>query len=326
MISRDLKEHLLEKYNFSDIERVEKLRGLESLNYLIDTDRGAFVLKIKQGADQVLDKIKKIINLNGFLNLNHIRVPDVLKTKRGMPFCILGNLVLIVYEFIEGRILHQADFDEGSFDAVASLALRLHDLGKKCELNLAHSLERLPSKEAVASDIDFLKKKKDSEIFDLVNELVEIKQHLVENVLVKDFKPLFSGVLDLVHGDFHNENLIFSDEIVLLDLEEVHFGHRMEDLVSFILYACCNTGLEEKNLKNAKIFLDLYSKKHPLSKEDVRLGFHYSLFKSCNSFFIEKEALKKKDEFLVSLLRRDIAKFSYFENNLENFVRYLVGT
>ncbi|MBD3208011.1 MAG: phosphotransferase [Candidatus Nealsonbacteria bacterium] len=324
MFSKDLKEYLLEKYDFSDIERVERLRGLESLNYLIKTDRATFVLKVKQGADQVLDKVQKIIRLNDFLKSNHIKVPDILKTKGGMSFSVYGDLVLIVYEFIEGRTLHQSNFDEKSFDSVASLALRVHDLGEKCDLDLAHSLERLPSKEAVA--FDFLKKKKDSGIYNLVNELVEVKQRLAENVLVKDFKLLFSDVSDLVHGDFHNENLIFSDEIVLLDLEEMHFGHRMEDLVSFILYACCNTGFEEKNLKNAKTFLDLYSKKHPLSEEEVRLGFHYSLFKSCDSFFIEKESLKKKDEFLVSLLRRDITKFSYFENNLESFVRYLLGS
>ena len=90
------------------------------------------------------------------------------------------------------------------------------------------------------------------------------------------------------------------------------------------MFACCNTGFEKHNIDYAKAFLNLYLKKFQIKKEDVMMGLHYALHKSSNSFFIEKKLYKNKNDFLVSLVKRDIKKFSYFEKNLETFIRYLI--
>jgi aminoglycoside phosphotransferase (APT) family kinase protein len=130
----------------------------------------------------------------------------------------------------------------------------------------------------------------------------------------------------LVHGDFYNENILLDKSnrvISFLDLEEIHLGHRMEDIAKFLLYACFNSEIGNNKLTLAKSFLKQYSKQTSITNEEIQFGIYFELYRMCSSLFIEKLLYKTKDLSLVNLLERDLKKIQFFKENLLRFIEDL---
>ena len=111
----------------------------------------------------------------------------------------------------------------------------------------------------------------------------------------------------LVHGDFHNENILFDHHhlVGLLDLEKFCIGNPFSDLMHFIRLACFNSRFLTNNFLKAKIFAQQYLLLRPCSDAEVEGGYMNYIYEQVQSVFLENLYLENRDPFLLKMILRD---------------------
>lgn len=162
----------------------------------------------------------------------------------------------------------------------------------------------------------------------IIKKLIDTKLNIISNFnRYTELKEQLFLTKNLVHGDFHNENLLFSNEhdlLGILDFEESHYGHPTEDIIHFIQLACCNTGYHKSNLDKAKFFLREYLTHNHISNEHIRLGGYLYLYKIASSFFLEDKLLASDSDNLVPFLIRDLEKLEYLQHNMDELIENII--
>lgn len=325
--TRKIQQEISRHYGFENVSLICEIGGLSALNCMIKADSQALVFKKYSSTD--FKDIEKIENVSLFLHENGLPVALPIKTDEDLLHFKVDEQFFAVYPKIAGNILHEPSLSETALHSAALIAARFHELGACCLLNLEPlnllsvaeiyqktlQIRNLINKHSLGKDIDKLAE-------DLLDAKLNFLDRLVSPAVCK--KHLFFH--DLIHGDFHNENLLFNEakQIVgILDFEEVCFGPGIEDLMSFIQFGCCNTGFELNNMKKARFFFQSYLEKHPLSKEEIYYGINYSLYRFAGNFFLENKLYETRDKFFSDLLLRNLNKIIYFTKNLKAFINYL---
>ncbi|MDF2578273.1 MAG: hypothetical protein K0S74_1757 [Chlamydiales bacterium] len=330
-IKNDLIKEISEIYPLSSVQIGDRLGGLSALNYILYSGQDKLVLKGYRSAD--IKTIEKIENLAIFLNLNGLpaRVPLMtidkqyhFETKQGQLFAI--------YPYIEGKVLHEPNLNEKALNAAGQLLAKFHllSLSDLTHVNLSHrvNLSLYDAQHDTQMLLATIKQHptEDNAINQVIRHSVKTKLKLIEKLLSDNEFEYYLNYKHLVHGDFHNENLLFNDQnevIGLLDFEEVHLGHRMQDLLHFIHLACCNNGYDAPRIAKALLFLKSYSSIFPFTLHDLQFGISFSLYKIARSFFLEKELYHSRDLFFAGLIERDLKKLQYFESNSRQFIEVL---
>jgi Ser/Thr protein kinase RdoA (MazF antagonist) len=301
--------------------------GLSALNVTVLSEHSAFILKKYRAKEE--EKVVTIENIAQFLQQQKLPVEVPLATKIGKRHLFLQGHFWALYPKVEGVVLHEASLLEKPLTQAASLLARFHVLGSKCSLALPHLSQRFLAYEEVEKRADetrllIERNSLGHDVDAVAHRLIQAKLDMLENVIDKDLFSSLASSKDLVHGDFHNENLLFDPlgkAVRLLDFEEVHFGDGIEDVLNFILLGCCNSGFESANLEKANCFFRAYQKSLGRPLDHVLLpGMHYVLFRHISSFFLEKELYHTKDLFLCHLLQRDLKGLDYFKHYLPEFL------
>lgn len=253
-----------------------------------------------------------------------------MKTLKGSYHLEFGSSFFVLYPKVNGHILYEDSLTEKSLINTANLLQIFHGLKKNCPLTL---------KKKTLCLHEFLKNAQDckklifnntlgAEIDNLILFFIDKKITIMEEAFRKNFFKEEVPKDDLVHGDFHNENILFkkNDEIAcLLDFEEVHYGCGVQDLTQFIQLACCNTGYKEENLKKARVFLQTYLLKRFIKKEKLILYVTRYMYHMASSFFFEKNLYLTKNIKLIDYIKRDLLKLSYLEQHADTFIEQLLS-
>jgi Ser/Thr protein kinase RdoA (MazF antagonist) len=304
------------------------LGGLSTLNLIIKANGDEFVLK--QYQEKNINKIEKLEKITFFLKKNNLPVVVPKKTLKGNYHLEVGNLFFVLYPKVNGHILYENSLTEKSLINTAKLLQRFHGLDEPCPL---------AAKKNILSLNKFLKNAQEckklifnntlgAEIDDLSLHFVDKKTTLIKKAFRKKIFQEERYRNDLVHGDFHNENILFNanDEIAcLLDFEEVHYGCGVKDLMQFIQLACCNTGYKEENLKKARIFLQAYLLKRFIKKETLIFYANRYMYHMASSFFFEKNLYLTKNIKFIDYIKRDLLKLSYLEQHADTFIDKLLS-
>lgn len=333
-IQQELTTSLKTLYGFKEVVWLGRLGGLSSLNYEIRGDGNLFVLK--KYRSKIEEEVERIENISQFLESHNLpAIPPFISSRQKRHFFENGK-IFALYPKTQGTILHEPTFTPHALQMAAQLLAKFHQLKPPANLRLEKlytnkinnfKLKFRSDSEQIISLIS--QRSLDRRVDDLTKDLILAKTDFLNQF---PFEDLFSPYLDanqLVHGDFHNENLLFDEShqkiVRLLDFEETHLGHRVEDVMHFILLACCNSGYEKSNLEKAKTFLQSYSEAFPLSRPEILFGLHFELFKEFSSFFLERCLFETRDYFLVQFIERDLKKARYFTNNLNSFLQDIIS-
>lgn len=313
-ISNDYILSLLEdNFKFSKKELGENLGGLNSFNIELSTDKGDFIIKRFRFNDE-----NKVAQIEAFLDEIESKVPLALplKNMHGKQHFINNKSIYCLLKKINGKILHQESLSKESLKSAGTLLANFHFASEaftdtpfkkhtplKKVISNSDELKRIIDKNPISKDID-----------NLTNQLISKKISLLKKI--PKLQP--PSPMQTIHGDFHNENIIFNKDnsiAALLDFEEIHRGNKTYDIFHFINLACCNTGYEEDNLNKAIIFLKAYSTLNAISKKDIEFGFFDYIRQFSSSFFLENKLYKEKDAYLVEFIKRDIQKANIFLNS-----------
>lgn len=328
------KDRLLEQiklhYGFSDIQWVGRIGGLSAQNDEVTAESSPLILK--NYLDKTEEDVLRIEKITQFLCDHSIpAVPALISNYRESHFTFEKKLFAL-FPKTSGQILHEPQLTEKSLTAVATLLAQIHKIDidslKISELpnrTFPHKNTQLTIDTVLSSmkrgslDISYERQ---------VLDLLQTKLETLSNYIPLDFIHSHLQCKSFVHGDFHNENIIFDDSLKitrLLDFEESHIGCRVTDVLHFVLIACCSTGFQLSHLEKAQFFVRKYCDIFPLTHEEVVCGIYCALLKDCRSFFIEKKLYETNNLFFIHLVKRDLEKIIYIRERVNELADYLLS-
>jgi Ser/Thr protein kinase RdoA (MazF antagonist) len=137
----------------------------------------------------------------------------------------------------------------------------------------------------------------------------------------------------IIHGDFHQYNVFFSDEDTVshvFDFERVMRGPRAVDVIYSLFLTCFNfeepyTALEEEYAL-AESFLKGYHKAYPLLRKELEDAITwYFLGELTRTHWIEGERYFGNNPRVEALLPERRARFNYMADNFDHIKERLVG-
>lgn len=321
-------EAIERQYGLAVISLGQRLGGLSSRNQIVHAGSQQFVLKsCPHDSSQRLDRIALASRL-----LRSLDVPavEVVQTVDSATHFTLGRLAFILTRRCTGRLLHEPSLSMAALESAASMLTRLHIPAERCAGEGWLQTPREGTQEETirqASDLlRAIRTNRETPAGRAAGELIELKMAVLsEGCRVLKSRDMLTHCL--VHGDFHNENVLYdeTDKIsCLLDLESVHIGDPMEDITLFISLACCNTGFWSRNITMAKAFLNAYRRVLPLPPEVIVNGFVDYLRVLASSYFLERQVLHKDDPTIINMLLRDIRRIIYLRQHLFDFLSALL--
>jgi thiamine kinase-like enzyme len=125
-----------------------------------------------------------------------------------------------------------------------------------------------------------------------------------------------------VHGDFHNENIIFDLQEVawILDFEYTTVGDPFDDIGQFIDKATCNYGFGDREILLAGAFINGYRNIRNISADEFAVGMKYYLVTFCNSTYFERRVAEKCGLEMEGYIKRDTRKANEILMNFEHIV------
>jgi aminoglycoside phosphotransferase (APT) family kinase protein len=307
---------LEERHGLRDIELLGDAGGISSANLIFRTGDQRFLLKRYRSAK--LATVQRIERVTDRLHRLGFPVVPALRGSDGAAHFEWNGRWYGVFTWVAGFERHENDLTSRARHAAGALLAALHDVADPAAVTGGEPPEPLTGPVDPAALRDAIARgSSDPNLDRQAQALLDLKARLVSRLESCAGDPPYRT---LVHGDYQNQNLIFSerDEIrALLDLELVDIGDPMLDVMSFIHFACCNTGYGASNLTRARNFLGGYRARRSLHPEELVRGLHASIVSLARSCFIEAEVFLSGRVDLAPFIARDARRFADLEANLE---------
>ena len=310
----------IEKILGTDIVSQERIGGFSAENYIVKTkDNHKFVAKIlRNNANDYVNQIEKVSRLFNSKSGKFFTKP----IKEDVPHKI------IISKFIKGDVLHGDDIKEYFYEPVAKVLKHYERI--KTDDSLKNSFDLYFNIKASQHKIDDIKgklKKTDS-YYELVKNILELKTSILDKYKKnKDLIKWIKNSDSFVHGDFHNENILFSKSGIkaILDFELSHKGNSAEDMINFVWFAFLNNDLSDKSLSRAHDFLKTCENVAKVSKTDLENAFKLTFLRFVQSSVLEKSLIEYKESFYEGLLKRDLKKFKEIDTNMQTILKKLLA-
>lgn len=309
----------LKEYISGDLVSLDRAGGYSAENYVAEfgDNRKYFVKILRENAAAYILKLQTVIEILG----KNPRLPFV------NPLSIDSANNIIIHRYIDGAVLHGADITEKHCAAVVHDILENFTLLTPDGLS-EHSYDLFEKLDSSIEEIkNLLQSCRGHEHAELIHDILNLKLSLIDKYgqdrcLIDWIKNANS----FVHGDFHNENILFKDTSVaaVIDFELAHRGHPIEDAINFVWFAFLNSDFSSDNLVRARTFLRMTTENLHLTTQDVINGFKFMYFKLFSSAFLETSLLKYGGDLYPALLRRDVKKFKYIDDNLSVIISGLI--
>lgn len=307
---------ILHNFASNEILTIEPLGGLSSENSLVSTKEGdQFVLKkISSSYSCSLEDILHSYHLFATMN-----VSTALPLKGGdgkEPFLYEGETYLL-FPFIQGITHHEDTVTPEALKTSATILASIHQGYKSIEETQVKTRSILDYPEITSDDHEQLRH--ESRNHPIVNESLQLKDEIK-----KKFIHLLHVSIEktLIHGDFHNGNLIFDNQdkmATIIDLELCTVGDPGKDYIKFIDLCCCNTGFATKNIELAKIFVKAYREHTHLSFNDFNASMKRYFYHMAQSTFFENGIVRDNCLERLPYLKRDIEKLKFYSESIDWF-------
>lgn len=294
------------EYALGDITEIRELGGLSSVNRLLVTSTGRYVIKhFKDSdahrADLISDQYNRLEHLG-------IRCPKLLHTTAGKAYARHAGGTYLILTFLDGVILHDSERLRTNMSSIAGALAATH---AKLKLIVGKDLDRWPTAKITGEEDLARSNKGCSAILERIQSLRDTKLKLIDRIGQKAVPP---GTIKLIHGDLHNENIVFEDgssDISFLDWERSRPGVQSEDAATFGIFAFCNFSFESSNVATLWNFLADYGQRAGSHDDELKLGVALTLLRMLKSSFIESLVIQDPSDFSLGLLARDELRFSH---------------
>ena len=311
---------LLEKLLKKHICRDERLGGFTAENYIVHTDdEQKYVVKFLRNAfDNYIDKLQSVNKIIKTDRQRYFVPPQFIDTEHK----------LVVLPYLEGIVLHGADIKKHYYKPISKLFKKLKQ--QHVNSGLKHSLDLYYDIDNSIKKLNSVTKKLKStdSYVETVQNIIKLKQEILSKY--KQNTALYNWLADandFVHGDFHNENILFTKYGIssVLDFELVHRGHSAEDMINFVWFAFLNSDLSDENLKKSADFLEVCKETTGVTNRDLKYAFEFTFLRFLQSSVLENSLIDYKESFFEGLLQRDIKKFRYIDEHKQEILAKLLN-
>jgi Ser/Thr protein kinase RdoA (MazF antagonist) len=270
--------------------------------------------------------------LLSYLKQQNLPVSVPLLTSQNNYHVYFAGKYYSLYPYIPGQILHEP-LPTAAIHHAALVLAKIHKLMIRPTIPLPDAkppqLSQAEHAIKAAHLLHFTKQNSlGAELDQIVTQLIRMKLATYHHLKSHDL-ALSSSIQGFTHGDFHNQNLIFTPKhnlAAVLDFEAAHYGYQLTDLIKFIRLACCNRGFNPANLAKAQQFVTSYTSLRPLTDADITAGFNHMLLDFCGRFELETQLYREKSLFLVQYLIRDLRALKYFTAQQNQLLAQMVSS
>lgn len=320
-LSMEVQDSLIGRFGFKEVTLTGDAGGFSAENTFLHCDGVDYVLKCFRTGD-----VKKILHLEASANLLYesgLPVPLSLKGRDGKGYFEVAGRFYSILPKVSGMTLHEPDLDDASLQQAGKCLGIIHNIRDYETIGRNPDGSLLSGKVNEESIIAALNSNPIDETIDAkTRSLLSIKRAIIEKYSSL-IDTSFADKIALIHGDYHNQNLIFNSNgtiAALLDFELVDIGSPQRDIMSFIHLACCNTGYQPMNIEKVKSFLAGYRMVRSLAKSDLKNGMFDWMVRMSHSLFIEASVYIEGYTGLTMLITRDEKKLGFLIENAESIV------
>lgn len=302
---RDAKD-ILKEYGFKKVHKIEGIsEGILNTNYLIEGDRGKFVLRILEGDREKEEEEKELSLLRSLYN-NGFPCSYPLYTDNGTPFITYKGKLLSLFSFVEGDKPKEITSNEVSEIGTSLAKFHLHSHG--------HSIKRLRM-----IDMDyFYRKIEDAPLKEILGEDYESLIDYYNYSTQIDYSHLPSGI---IHNDIFPDNVFFKNGKIsgLIDFNDSMNGPFIFDIAIIINY-WIRYRVEDNNVQEMLIetLLEAYNRVRPISSEELKLLDEAILRSILTFIFLRINKFHVEDTVGVQMEKKDhrdlIRLLDYFNN------------
>ncbi len=275
---RALANVVYENYDLGEIGPPRQLAHVHQRRhrkYLIDTEKGRFLLKTYHADPEILDALRFQHRLSAHLDANGLPIAVIQPAFSGRKIVQVDDWAMELQEWVEGHSMRVT---------VKSLTLSADALGvfhAVCrEFPCPERDARLwrfsdVPRELFAKFYEAAQLKGDAE--KLAAECNTIALFLREASNELDAKARDKFETGLIHGDWHGGNLIFQGDTLMavVDLEFAGDGCYLEDLSYAISNLCVRTATESKKLhQRVDVLLTYYQRHRTLAPSEERALYY----------------------------------------------------
>ena len=307
---------LLDAFNLGAARSVvADTTGVLNTNYFLTTDRGLFF--IKSVREKMKGNIAYIAAVETFMKERGIAAVCMQKTTVGEHFIELEGHVYTVYPFIDSDQSHV--YTDSDIAAMGTLLAKIHRAGSHDVPDFFKQKQiTQKQKEPIIAKLEKYKAlilaKPSCDILDeRFLKYITVKLNLMSRIA--DSLPFENDTL--VHGDFHERNLLIdvaSRQIVgVCDWEKAEFMPRSYEVArSVLIIAFSGEYVLEQALQTAAIFLKAYQTTYPLTKAEWRAGLQSRARSAVLSQWIEDQYYNHQDSRPVRFLSREVRQLEDF--------------
>ncbi len=230
----------------------EVTQGSVNTNYLLETAKGKFVLKIDAVKSEM--EVKREFDLLLFLRKHGFPCQVPLADRRGRHCREWHGKSLLLYRYVDGHFVDPEDLTPGQLENVGRVLADLHLIGKvyKKGIDNRFGFDRVAEIyfEARGRLPHYFKR-----IVRTLDEEVEYLHHYLEGKLPKG----------IIHGDLFYDNIRFKGEkvVAVLDFEAAWRGKFIFDLATAVNALCFASG--RYSLKRFEALITGYEASRTLS-------------------------------------------------------------
>lgn len=248
---------ICEAYGIGSLFKIlKRIEDTANINLIILTNRGKYVIKIFNCDSKRFDFIMNTLKR---LHIKRLPVLTPLKSKSGEYFMELDPGILQITKFISG---YPFTFSLRQAMCSGKMLFRFHDALSGTENFVKPIASLYPSTDIIQDGISRLKKMDDEIPREQIDSIIELYDQIV-NKWEAD-KPSLSETI--IHGDWHQKNLIFKENEDICCIMDFEFMTKAERIFD-IAYALWRLQITMGNIDVAKAFMEGYGK---LTKDEIQ--------------------------------------------------------
>lgn len=249
--------------------------GASSFTYRVKTSGRIVFVKILKNSNR--RDVQRICRIFKALEKNpKINTPKLLSLG-GKNFFEYGGRYGLVVSFVEGSYIHSRKMDK------EHMAKILNTYGNFLKTDFSR-VSFPKSKENRETEIRLkLSAAKKKFVRNLKNQnpvsrmlfcrLSKPLNEMAENILKKEIGGKKKALKRIIHGDFQNRNILFEKgKAVLLDFDEIRYGHPYEDILRFILCLMRRLPVYRRKIDVFETWVNLVNEKKLLDKKAWERG------------------------------------------------------
>ena len=268
-------------YNLGKVKSLNPIAGgWVNYNYLLETSRGKFVVRIlgsriKKETKMRLTNEFKILE---YLHKNNFpyEIPYPIKNNEGKYLTEKSKQLFWVYHYLEGSPIK--DYDDATIKSIAKALATYHQYVENVKINDNRKVDSLTKTYKKYKKMRMLKPDTPA------NKLVLENLGFFEESLKKIKKIKFDTKQVQIHYDFHKGNLLFDKKKVvgIIDFERFLYAPRILDITQLI--KCTYKKDKKVFMERVNFIIKEYDKINPLTKREKGLILPMLARDNCRMF------------------------------------------